>query len=152
MFFDGTIDLSVPASRAWCFLIDIDKFSACLPGIEEVRQVDDKTFEGVVVATVGPISGKFSFRSTIVESQPPEQILVRTEGMDSVTKSQVLADMTVNLHEISKDKTRMEYRADVKIKGRLAIVGDMVLRATATLILQEFTRRLQQRLGEPSEV
>ena len=152
MIFDGKIDVAVPASRVWDFLIDINKFSACLPGIEEVRQVDDKTFEGVVVATVGPISGKFSFRSTIVESRPPEQILVRTEGMDSVTRSEVLADMTVNLHEISKDKTRMEYRADVKIKGRLAIVGDMVLRATATLILQEFTRRLQQRLGEPSEV
>ena len=152
MIFDGKIDVAVPASRVWDFLIDINKFSACLPGIEEVRQVDDKTFEGVVVATVGPISGKFSFRSTIVESRPPEQILVRTEGTDSVTKSDVRADMTVNLREIVRDKTQMEYRADVKVKGRLAIVGDMVLRATATLILQEFTRRLQQRLGEPSEV
>lgn len=148
MKFDGRMELEVPATRVWDFLIDIDKFSACLPGIEEVRQVDDRTFEGVLGATVGPISGKFSFRSTIVDSQPPEQILVRTEGTDSVTKSEVHADMTVNLHEISKDMTRMDYRADVKIKGRLAIVGDMVLRATATLILQEFTRRLQKRLGE----
>jgi len=150
MIFDGNMDLQAPASCAWGFLIDIEKFSACLPGIEEVRQVDDKTFEGVLAATVGPISGKFSFRSTIVESRPPEQILVRTEGTDSVTKSEVRADMTVNLHEIAKDTTRMEYRADVKINGRLAIVGDMVLRATATLILQEFTRRLQKRLGEQS--
>jgi carbon monoxide dehydrogenase subunit G len=150
MVFEGNMDLRVPASRAWDFFIDIDKFSACLPGIEEVRQVDDKTFEGVLAATVGPIAGKFLFRSTIVESRPPEQILVRTEGTDSVTKSEVHADMTVNLYEISKDTTRMEYRADVKIKGRLAIVGDMVLRATATLILQEFTRRLQKRVGEQS--
>jgi len=77
---------------------------------------------------------------------------VRTEGTDSVTKSEVHADMTVNLHEISKDGTRMEYRADVKVKGRLAIVGDMVLRATATLILQDFTRRLQKSLSEPIAV
>jgi len=152
MIFDGKMELEVPVNRVWDFLIDINKFSACLPGIEKVRQVDDKTFEGVVAATVGPISGKFSFRSTIVESRPPEQILVRTEGTDSVTKSEVHADMTVNLHEISKDGTRMEYRADVKVKGRLAIVGDMVLRATATLILQEFTRRLQKSLSEPIAV
>ena len=152
MIFDGKMELEVPVNRVWDFLIDINKFSACLPGIEKVRQLDDKTFEGVVAATVGPISGKFSFRSTIVESRPPEQILVRTEGTDSVTKSEVHADMTVNLHEISKDGTRMEYRADVKVKGRLAIVGDMVLRATATLILQEFTRRLQKSLSEPIAV
>ena len=152
MIFDGKMDLEVPASRVWEFLIDINKFSMCLPGIEEVRQVDDKTFEGIVAANVGPISGKFSFRSTIVESRPPEQILVRTEGTDSVTKSEVHADMTVNLREIAKERTQMEYRADVKIKGRLAIVGEMVLRATATLILQEFTRRLQKGLGDQATV
>jgi uncharacterized protein len=133
-------------------LIDINKFSACLPGIEEVRQIDDKTFEGALVAAVGPISGKFTFRATIVESQPPDQMVVRTEGTDSVTKSTVNTDMTVDLRKVADNKTQMEYKADVKIKGRLAILGDMVLRATATLILQEFTRRLHKGLGDRAEV
>jgi uncharacterized protein len=152
MIFDGKIDLHVPKQQAWDFLIDINKFSTCLPGIDEVKQIDDKTFDGVISATVGPISGKFSFRATIVESRPPEQMAVRTEGTDSVTKSTVNADMTVDLREISEKKTEMDYRADIKIKGRLAILGDMVLRATATLILQEFTRRLHQGLGDHAQV
>jgi carbon monoxide dehydrogenase subunit G len=148
MIFDGKIDLDVPAQKAWDFLIDINKFSACLPGIDEVKQVDDKTFDGVISAAVGPISGKFNFRSTILESRPPEQMVVRTEGTDSVTKSTVNADMTVDLRSITETKSQMGYKADVQVKGRLAILGDMVLRATATLILQEFTRRLRQALGE----
>jgi uncharacterized protein len=148
MIFDGKIDLDVPVQKAWEFLIDINKFSTCLPGIDEVKQIDDKTFDGIISATVGPISGKFNFRSTIVESRPPEQMVVRTEGTDSVTKSTVNADMTVDLRSISDAKSQMDYQADVKIKGRLAILGDMVLRATATLILQEFTRRLRQGVGE----
>ena len=152
MLFDGKIELDVPTNEAWDFLIDIKKFSACLPGIEEVKQIDDKTFEGVLAATVGPISGKFSFRSTILESRPPQQMLVRTEGTDSVTKSTVNADMTVDLRKLAEDKTEMDYRADVKIKGRLAILGDMVLRATATLILQEFARRLHKGLGDQAGV
>lgn len=152
MIFDGKIDLAVPVDRAWDFLIDINKFSACLPGIEEVKQIDDKTFEGALVASVGPISGKFQFRATIVESRPPDQMVVRTEGTDSVTKSIVNADMTVDLRKLADDKTQMDYKADVKIKGRLAILGDMVLRATATLILQEFTRRLHKGLGDPATV
>ncbi|HEV8725729.1 MAG TPA: SRPBCC domain-containing protein [Candidatus Binatia bacterium] len=148
MIFDGKIDLDVPVQKAWEFLIDINKFSTCLPGIDEVKQIDDKTFDGVISATVGPISGKFNFRSTILESRPPEQMVVRTEGTDSVTKSTVNADMTVDLRSISDTKSQMDYQADVKIKGRLAILGDMVLRATATLILQEFTRRLRKGVGE----
>ena len=152
MIFEGKINLEVPAETAWNFLIDINKFSSCLPGIDEIKQVDDKTFDGVISAAVGPISGKFSFRSTIVESRPPQQMVVRTEGVDSVTKSTVNADMTMDLHRTEDTKTEMNYRADVAIKGRLAILGDMVLRATATLILQEFTRRLRKALGEQVEV
>jgi carbon monoxide dehydrogenase subunit G len=148
MILDGTIDLDVPAQKAWDFLIDINKFSACLPGIDEVHQIDDKTFDGVISAAVGPISGKFNFRSTILESKPPEQMVVRTEGMDSVTKSTVNADMTVDLRRVSDTASRMDYKADVKIKGRLGILGDMVLRATATLILEEFKKRLHKGLGE----
>lgn len=152
MIFDGKIDLDVPVDNAWDFLIDINKFSACLPGIEEVQQIDDKTFEGALVAAVGPISGKFTFRATIVESVPPNQMVVRTEGTDSVTKSTVNADMTVDLRKLTDNKTQMDYKADIKIKGRLAILGDMVLRATATLILQEFTRRLHKGLGDQATV
>jgi carbon monoxide dehydrogenase subunit G len=148
MIFDGKIDLEVPVEKAWNFLIDINKFSTCLPGIDEVKQIDDKTFDGIISANVGPVSGKFNFRSTIVESRPPEQMVVRTEGMDTVTKSTVNADMTVDLRSISEAKTQMDYKAAVTIKGRLGILGDMVLRATATLILQEFTKRLHKGLAE----
>ena len=148
MILDGTIDLDVPVEKAWDFLIDINKFSTCLPGIDEIRQIDDKTFEGLISAAVGPISGKFNFRSTIVESNPPEQMVVQTQGTDSVTKSQVNADMTVDLRKLSAATSQMDYKADVKIKGRLGILGDMVLRATATLILQEFTKRLHKGLAE----
>ena len=71
MVFSGKIDVQVPASKAWDFLIDINQFSSCLPGLEKVTQLDERTFDGVIGATVGPISGKFSFRATIVESTPP---------------------------------------------------------------------------------
>ena len=152
MIFDGKIDLDAPVQKAWEFLIDINKFSTCLPGIDEVKQIDDKTFDGIISATVGPISGKFNFRSTILESRPPEQMVVQTVGTDSVTKSTINADMTVDLRSVSNEKSQMDYKADVKIKGRLAILGDMVLRATATLILQEFTRRLHKGLGEQAQV
>ena len=148
MILDGTIDLHVPVEKAWDFLIDINKFSTCLPGIDEINQIDDKTFDGIISAAVGPISGKFNFRSTIVESKPPQQMIVRTEGMDTVTKSTVNADMTVDLRSVSETESQMDYKADVKIKGRLGILGDMVLRATATLILEEFKKRLHKALAE----
>ena len=36
----------------------------------------------------------------------------------------------------------------MEIQGRLAIVGDMILRATTSLILEEFRKRLSKALDD----
>ena len=54
--------------------------------------------------------------------------------------------MTVALTEPVANRTELGYHAHVEIKGRLAILGDMVLRATAVLLLEEFSRRLRTNL------
>jgi len=148
MIFEGKIEVGVPPAKAWDFLIDINQFASCLPGLERVTQLDDRTFDGIIGATVGPISGKFTFRATIVESMPPKEMVVQTEGMDSVTKSTMSVNMTVTLTEPVESRTELGYHANVEIKGRLAILGDMVLRATAVLLLEEFSRRLRKQLEE----
>ena len=148
MIFEGKIEVAAPSLRVWEFLMDIDKFTPCLPGLEQVTQVDERTFDGVISAAVGPISGKFTFRSTMVESAPPTEMFVRTEGTDSVTKSAVSVTMKVALTEKIASRTELGYHAEVGIKGRLAILGDMVLRATAVLVLEEFARRLRKQLEE----
>jgi carbon monoxide dehydrogenase subunit G len=40
-------------------------------------------------------------------------------------------------------QTELSYNAAVGIQGRLAILGDMILRATATLLVEEFIRRVR---------
>lgn len=146
MIFEGKFEVGVPPAKAWDFLIDINRFSSCLPALEKVTQIDDKTFDGVIGATVGPISGKFTFRATIIESTPPKEMMVRTEGTDSVTNSTMNVNMTVTLSEPIESRTELSYQANVEIKGRLAILGDMILRATATLMLEEFIRRVRGQL------
>ena len=148
MIFEGKIDVAASPLEVWNLLMDIEKFAACLPGLEQVTQVDERTFDGVISAAVGPISGKFTFRSTMVESAPPTEMVVQTEGADSVTKSAVSVTMKVALTEKIASRTELGYHAEVGIKGRLAILGDMVLRATTVLILEEFARRLRAQLEE----
>ena len=146
MILEGKIEIRAPAREVWDFLVDIDRFASCVPGLERATQIDDRTFEGIVGAAVGPISGKFTFRSTIVESAPPGSMTVQTDGTDSVTKSAVGAKLVVQLAENAEKRTEMDYRADIVIKGRLAILGDMVMRATGALLLEEFARRLKEKL------
>jgi len=146
MVFEGAIEVGVPAQKVWDFLMDIHQFASCMPGLEKVTPLDDHTFDGIMSAAVGPIAGKFVFRATIVESTPPKELVVRTEGQDSVTASDLRATVTLRLSQSLEGRTNLDYQARVEIKGRLAILGDMVLRATAALLLDEFAERLRKRL------
>jgi carbon monoxide dehydrogenase subunit G len=146
MLIEGGIDVGASRQRLWDFLLDLDQFASCLPGVESVRQVDDSTFAGVLVTKLGPMSGSFNFQATIVEQIPPRAVKVRTEGKDSVTGSSVTTDVELLLEQTRDDRSRMSYRANVEISGPLAIIGDMILRATASFLMAEFAKRLRSRL------
>lgn len=148
MIFEGTISVEHPRDAVWDFVLDVGKFSSCMPGIDSIEQIDEATFDGVIKAKVGPMSGNFSFRSTIVHSVPKESLTVRVEGTDSVTRSIVVASVDARMEEPRENCTELKYRAEVEIKGRLAIVGDMILRATTSLVLEEFRKRLGKALDD----
>ena len=147
MILEDSMTIDAPAQEIWDFLLDVKRSAACVPGVEEVTMIDDRTFDGVILARVGPISGKFSFRAKIVDSKPPTELKAEVEGTDSVTKSSLKMDVSMTLTPIDPSSTTFAHRAVVDIKGRLAILGDMVLRTTAVLILDEFTKRIRAQLA-----
>ena len=146
MILEDTIRIDAPAQAVWDVLLDVNAIAGLMPGMESVTQIDDRTFDGTIFASVGPISGTFSFRAHILDSTPPRSMTAEVLGSDSVTRSAVRVDTGFTLDSVDDQATDLAYRADVQIQGRLAILGDMVLRATAALILEEFAKRLRQRV------
>jgi uncharacterized protein len=146
--FEGKSLLNAEPETVWDVLLDVNRFAQCMPGVDHVTQIDDSTFDGAIEANVGPISGKFTFRATIVDSQRPTKLTAQIEGSDSVTKSKLIASNTMTLTPVAGGRTELAYRASVDVKGRLAILGDMVLRTTASLLLEEFTKRLGRQVEE----
>jgi len=142
----GKLDAKVPVDRFWAFLNDINEFAACVPGLESVQQVDDSTFDGVIGARVGPIAGSFIFRAAITERRQPERMLVTVDGAESATGSKMGAAITLALAGIGENRTSLRYEADVSLSGKLAILGEMVIRATAGVLLDVFAERMRRRL------
>jgi carbon monoxide dehydrogenase subunit G len=143
---DGTISMAASAADVWALIINPISLSACMPGVQDIRQIDDRTFEGTISASVGPIDGNFAFRSVMTQAVFPDDLVVRVEGTDSVTKSRLEMDVVVALSELGSESTDLTYRAEVRVKGRLAILGEMMLRATAGMMIGEVTKCLRSQL------
>ena len=152
MNYKGTLTLKAEQLDVWEFVLDVDKFAACMPGVEELVMIDDKTFDGVIRAKVGPMSGSFDFRAGIIESDPPNQLAAHVEGLDSMTKSTMTSDVSMTLSAGAPGETELAYQAVVNVRGRLAIIGDMVLRATGAQMIEEIFQRLRPRVeNEPPD-
>ena len=111
-----------------------------------MRQIDDRTFEGGIRASVGPIDGDFSFRAVLARTDYPSDLVVDVEGTNSMTRSRVVSHVEAGLTSNPDGTTTLAYHATVTTKGRLAIIGDMVLRATAGVMIGQVAKCLRSNL------
>lgn len=146
MRLNGSIQIVAATEAVWRVIVEPLDLAACVPGVSDVRQIDARTFEGTIHVAVGPIDGHFSFRSVITRMDFPGDLVVEVEGTDSLTRSRVVAHIEAALSADAADLTTVAYTATITTKGRLAIIGDMVLRATAGVMIGQITRCLRSRL------
>ena len=147
MNFKGKVTLNAPQEKVWDTVLDVNEFAACFPGVEDLVLVDASTFTGTMKANVGPINGDFRFTAKIVDSTPPSDLTAEVEGQDSLTKSAMTSTISMSLSPAeAAGATDLAYHAEVKIKGRLAIIGDMVMRPAGAQVIKEFFNRLRTRV------
>lgn len=145
MKLSGGTEIAARPGDVWAFVLDPERLAACVPGLGEVRQVDPRAFEGTIRADVGPMHGDFAFTSVVVRDDYPDDLLVEIRGTDSVTRSAVTIRVAASVAEAG-GRTRLGYEMQVDVGGRLAILGEMILRATAGAVVGQVSGCIRDRL------
>jgi len=137
--------INAPQDKVWEFLFDIPKLSECVPGIEDVEVVDDKTYKGKLVVKVGPIKSSFNGTVILKEVDAPNRIAGTVEGNDKSSASSVKATFTGTLKSVDNG-TEAAFEVEANLRGRLAQFGGPVINATAKKLTAEFAKNLRERL------
>jgi len=137
--------IKAPQDKVWEFLFDIPKLSECVPGIEGVEVVDDKTYRGKLIVRVGPIKSSFSGTVNLTEVDEPNQIAGTVEGDDKSSASSVKASFTGTLKPVDGG-TEAAFVVEANLRGRLAQFGGPVINATAKKLTAEFAKNLRAQL------
>ena len=145
MLIKDSFVINAPPERVWALLFDIPKLSQCIPGIESVEVLDDKSYHGKLVVRVGPIRSEFSGKVTLTELDAPNRIAGLVEGDDKSSASSVRATFTGTLRAI-ENGTVAAFEVDANLRGRLAQFGGPVITATAKKLTAEFARCLREKL------
>ncbi len=145
MQINGSFKVAAAPDTVWQFLFDVERMAQCMPGVESIEALDDKTYRGVLKVKLGPISAAFSGTATLSEVDAPQRLVALIEGSDKTIASAVRATFTAVLSP-AEGGTRMTYEMEVNIRGRLAQFGSAVIGATAKKMTAEFAKNMRLEL------
>ena len=138
--------IKAPIQKVWDFLMVLEGVGACIPGCEEVKAIDEKTFQGVVKVKVGPISARFKINVTIIEIAPPTHLTSIIKGEDKGKASFFKSENVLDLKGLSLNETEVSYKSEVSTVGRLATFGDRIIRVKAKQLEENFVNSLKGKL------
>lgn len=128
-------------SRVAAFLVDVDKVSACVPGVQQVEPTGDDTYSATLAVRVGPIKTRFVGSVELDRSGAPEHLAAAITGKDRTSGTSVNVQFKAVLHETTGSdgsRTIVSTAAEVALRGRLAQFGSGVIKATASEMVREF--------------
>ena len=148
MTFTQSCTIAANREAVWDFLMDMRNIAGCLPGVEDVRQVDDETYDGTMRMKIGPIA--LALQGTLyVEAKDRERWhgAMRAEAKDRKLGGGVRARFGMDLLEKGDAETEMRVTLEANVLGKIGEFGQPVMRKKADAMLQEFARHVSERLA-----
>ena len=140
MILEGQFTIPAPQDRVWDAIWDIPTLASWVPGCTSAEQVDATTYRARLEQQVGFLKATFDLLLRVVETDPPNRIRLHGEGEDRKLRSNIQADVLVEL-EPSEEGTLFRYRQDVSVFGRLGALGFPLIQRKAREVEAEFARR-----------
>lgn len=147
MKFEHRVVVEASPEKVQAFLDDIEKAAKCVPGVEEVTPLEDGWYEGKVGIRFGPLGMKFSGKAKL-DKDADGSWKMHGEGRDRRVGAGVNADVVAHLKETSPGTTEVLIDADVVFSGRLAELGQPLIRKKSDQMVADFAKNLQKALKE----
>jgi carbon monoxide dehydrogenase subunit G len=125
------------------FLEDVPAVAQCVPGGENLVLMEPDTYDGTMRVRLGPVGFSIGGTATLDRSDP-ELWRLRGEGRDRRVGAGVDAALEARLTADRDDSTRIDVVADLQFSGRLAELGQPLIRRKADSMVRDFAANLRR--------
>jgi carbon monoxide dehydrogenase subunit G len=147
MRFEEQIRVPVSVKEAWDFLWQTKRLAACLPGCTGVEEIETgKKYKAQVEDHVGPFRVHFDLDVLVEKSETHQHIQVSARGQDRRLGASQNVLLDVKLAEVDGRETVLDIAADVQILGKIATLGQFVIKRKVKDIVNQFTQNVKDQL------
>jgi carbon monoxide dehydrogenase subunit G len=144
--FEHNVTVPAPKEKVREFLDDFEKAAKCVPGMQTITEVEPGVFDGAVRVKIGPLGINVAGRAKL-EKGADEAWRVQGEGRDRRIGAGVVANVEARLNEVDANTTDMNVIADVQFSGRLAELGQPLIKRKADSFVHEFAENLRKAIA-----
>ncbi|MBI4532033.1 MAG: SRPBCC family protein [Candidatus Latescibacteria bacterium] len=146
-----TFTVHPPLETVWGFLRDPESFASCIPGVERVEAIDERTFKATVTVKIMLVTARFRIVVRITEEQPPLSLVSTIDGDDEKTRSGLEMTNTLTLRSFvsggTHEGTEVAYQIDARLSGKLAALGGgIAVKLKASQMGREFAQEVRRRV------
>ena len=124
----------------WKFIRDIESLCTCIPGVEKIVLLDERTADLTVKEKVGVIPMVLTLRASIDSEDPPRRLHATAKAEHLTMTIEVSLEKTAN-------GTELRGLFDVTGTGQLKPIVDRLFEKRATERAAQFADCLQKRFG-----
>jgi 2-furoyl-CoA dehydrogenase large subunit len=144
----GHVTLSASAEEVWRRLMDANELAAIVPGCRGLTQDGPDRYSAEVVIGVAGIRG--AYRAQIEMRDKKEGQSVRLVGKASGALGFASGSGFVTLQPEAGGRTRLAYRYEADVGGKVAAVGQRMLGSVTRYLIAQFFHSLERRI-EPAD-
>ena len=137
---EARFTVNAPPGELWRFIRDFESLCTCIPGVERIKVVDERTAELTVREKIGVVPLILTLRAQIESEAPPHRL-------HAVAKAEHLT-MAIDVSlQAAGSGTELLSVFDVKGEGQLKAIVDRLFERRATERTAQFADSLQKRFG-----
>ncbi len=135
----------IDASRknVWEVFMDVEKLASCLPGCKDLIAKSETEYEANMEVKTAFMKVNFKANGFLKEAIEEEELNVEMLGKPMKLAGQFKTTMKVKLEELEPNQTKINYDMNLQMTGRLASLGDVLMRGTVKKSAGEFAENVQ---------
>jgi carbon monoxide dehydrogenase subunit G len=148
----STFNLPAAPDKVLSLFLDPTTMQACIPGCEDLVQVDENHYQGTLANEVAHVKFKASFSAEITSTTAPadttEPAVVRAvlKGEDRRLGSTIKIDATLTVAPLTRsdsgDTSSVAYELEMAMWGKLGRLGEAVIRRRTIEVEKQFAEAL----------
>ncbi|MBM7715958.1 carbon monoxide dehydrogenase subunit G [Bacillus thermophilus] len=128
----------------WTVFMDVEKLASCVPGCQNLVAHSDTEYEADMVVKTKFMTIKFKANGVLADAVEGEELKVEMVGKPMKLAGLFKSKMTVQLEEVEENVTKIHYEMDLQMTGRLATLGDILMKGTVKKSADEFADNVQK--------